>query len=315
MAKDRFANLDLNLLRTFLILSQELNMRKASARLNVSQPAISQALQKLRHHFDDDLFVKVRTGLEPTSFTTELANAVTPVLDDLAIAVNGNSSFSEKSIDQKLFISMNAMVEVSLGGKLFTSLSASAKNADIEFQSWSSSALDKILEGQTLLGIGFHNNDYKGVYSEKIADLTGMMLVRKGHPLSGRVLSPSELDGSSIASLVSKGWNENRTIAAEILNKHGATVSAGFRSELMLPLINVVGKSDMLLGVSNLFPLCDYPNLEPLHIELPTEDTELPVYVHYHLKNRNNPIIHWLVEHIRNEVSKLESDNQSLLRI
>ncbi|GAM76858.1 transcriptional regulators [Vibrio ishigakensis] len=62
MAKDRFANLDLNLLRTFLVLSQELNMRKASVRLNVSQPAISQALQRLRHHFDDELFVKVRSG-------------------------------------------------------------------------------------------------------------------------------------------------------------------------------------------------------------------------------------------------------------
>lgn len=63
MAKDRFANLDLNLLRTFLVLFQELNMRKASVRLNVSQPAISQALQRLRHHFDDELFVKVRSGL------------------------------------------------------------------------------------------------------------------------------------------------------------------------------------------------------------------------------------------------------------
>ncbi|WP_306301651.1 LysR family transcriptional regulator [Vibrio halioticoli] len=44
MAKDRFNTLDLNLLKTFLVLSQELNMRKASERLFVSQPAISQAL-------------------------------------------------------------------------------------------------------------------------------------------------------------------------------------------------------------------------------------------------------------------------------
>lgn len=58
MAKDLFHTLDLNLLKTFMVLMQERNMRKASQRLFVSQPAISQALQKLRNHFDDELFVK-----------------------------------------------------------------------------------------------------------------------------------------------------------------------------------------------------------------------------------------------------------------
>lgn len=66
MNKGLYQSLYLNLLRTFLILSQELNMRKASERLRVSQPAISQALVKLRNHFDDELFVKVPRGLKPT---------------------------------------------------------------------------------------------------------------------------------------------------------------------------------------------------------------------------------------------------------
>lgn len=43
MAKDLFHTLDLNLLKTFMVLMQERNMRKASQRLFVSQPAISQA--------------------------------------------------------------------------------------------------------------------------------------------------------------------------------------------------------------------------------------------------------------------------------
>ncbi len=60
--------MDLNLLRTFLVLSQDLNTRKSSDRLFVSQPAISQALQKLRYHLNDDLFVKVPNGLKPTLF-------------------------------------------------------------------------------------------------------------------------------------------------------------------------------------------------------------------------------------------------------
>ncbi len=55
MAKDLFSTLDLNLLRTFIILHQERNMRRAAERLFVSQPAVSKALQRLRDHFEDEL--------------------------------------------------------------------------------------------------------------------------------------------------------------------------------------------------------------------------------------------------------------------
>ncbi len=99
MAKDLFYSLDLNLLRTFLVLSQELNMRKASQRLHVSQPAISQTLQKLRHHFNDELFVKVPKGLAPTSFAEELTIAIAPHLDGLVSALNTAQPFGPKAID------------------------------------------------------------------------------------------------------------------------------------------------------------------------------------------------------------------------
>ncbi len=96
MAKDLFATLDLNLLRTFLILSQELNMRKASERLFVSQPAISQALQKLRNHFDDELFIKVHHGLKATPFSEELAENIHPYLDGLSSILNKSENFRNK---------------------------------------------------------------------------------------------------------------------------------------------------------------------------------------------------------------------------
>ncbi len=65
MPNDRFSQLDLNLLRTFMILYQEQNMRKAAHRLKVSQPAVSKALQRLREHFGNELFVKTPTGYNP----------------------------------------------------------------------------------------------------------------------------------------------------------------------------------------------------------------------------------------------------------
>ncbi|GEA60431.1 LysR family transcriptional regulator [Vibrio comitans] len=312
MAKERFANLDLNLLRTFLVLTQELNMRKASVRLNISQPAISQALQRLRHHFDDELFVKVRSGLEPTAYATELSNTVTPILDELAVAINGVESFSEKEIDQKLCISMNPVVEAAIGGRLFSSLAHKAPKATLEFQSWTSSAMEKILEGQTLLGVGYSNEDYKGVYSEKLIDLTGMLVAREEHLLAGKKRQVQELEGASIASLVSKGWNENRAIAVDYLKQYGVDVSVGFRSELMLPLIDVVRHSDMLLAATTLFPVSQHQGLVALNIDVAPETIQIPLYAHYHVKNRKNPLIHWLIELIKEELIQQISDNQCL---
>ncbi len=309
MAKDRFANLDLNLLRTFLVLSQELNMRKASVRLNVSQPAISQALQRLRHHFDDELFVKVRSGLEPTTYATELSDTVTPILDELAVAINGVTSFSEQEIDQKLCVSMNPVVEAAIGGRLFSSLIHRAPNATLEFQSWTSSALEKILEGQTLLGVGYLNEDFKGVYCEKLVDITGLLIARKDHPLAGKKRQVQELEGASVASLVSKGWNENKAVIVDYLKQYGVNVSVGFRSELMLPLIDVVRRSDMLLAASTLFPVTEYQGLVALDIDVAPETIQVPIYAHYHIKNRNNPLIHWLVEIIREELVQQISNN------
>lgn len=309
MAKDRFANLDLNLLRTFLVLSQDLNMRKASVRLNISQPAISQALQRLRHHFDDELFVKVRSGLEPTAYATELANAVTPILDELASAVNGVANFSEKEIDQTLHICMNSMLEVSIGGRLFSSLKKQAPKAKLEFQGWGSSAMNKILEGQTLIGIGYENEAFKGVYSEKLLDLVGLIVVREGHPWAGKKLQVKDLEGSSVASLVAKGWNDNRSIAADFLKQHGVNINVGFRSELILPLLDVVRRSDMFLAGTTIFPVSEHQGLVAVDVDVDLEAIKVPIYAHYHVKNRNNPLIKWLVSSIRQELQQQDPDN------
>ncbi len=110
MAKDLFANLDLNLLRTFIILNQERNMRKASERLFVSQPAISKALQRLRDHFDDELFVKTHHGLRATQKATQLAEAIAPILDDLSSAVNHSSKFSPSQLDGVIKIAIFSLL-------------------------------------------------------------------------------------------------------------------------------------------------------------------------------------------------------------
>jgi DNA-binding transcriptional LysR family regulator len=57
---------DLNLLIVFTVLAEERNVTRAAARLFLSQPAVSRALQRLRDMFHDDLLIRTANGYEPT---------------------------------------------------------------------------------------------------------------------------------------------------------------------------------------------------------------------------------------------------------
>src|SRR6201987_2666005 len=57
---------DLNLLIVFTVLAEERNVTRAAARLLLSQPAASRALQRLRDMFHDDLLIRTSNGSEPT---------------------------------------------------------------------------------------------------------------------------------------------------------------------------------------------------------------------------------------------------------
>lgn len=55
----RFKGLDLNLLYPLRVLLEEANVSRAAQRTNMSQPAMSGALARLREYYGDDLLVQV----------------------------------------------------------------------------------------------------------------------------------------------------------------------------------------------------------------------------------------------------------------
>lgn len=75
--------LDLNLLKAFDVLMEEQNVTKAAVRLNVTQPAMSGILNRLRESFDDPLFVRAQRGIVPTDRALALAVPVKRVLHDI----------------------------------------------------------------------------------------------------------------------------------------------------------------------------------------------------------------------------------------
>ncbi|MGF1801210.1 LysR family transcriptional regulator [Vibrio gigantis] len=305
MAKDLFSSLDLNLLRTFLIVYQEKNTRKAAERLFVSQPAVSQALQKLRHHFSDDLFVKVRGGLQPTAFSEQLANNITPYFHGLESALNTSNQFDPKEIDHKITIALSPVVLTCLSGSLFKRIKAQAPNAQLELLSWKPSTQEEIQKGVIDLGVSYAiANASKEVYAKKLIDLTGRIFVRQDHPIKKQEIEPKDMAGFEIASMISPGWNDSYSYAAKMMERYSLEHKVGFRSELIMAIIDVVLHTDMYMPHSNIFPVEKYPDLRAIDVLIEGKRYQMPIHAHIHLKNRNDPMLTWLFSEIQQALTE-----------
>lgn len=101
---------DLNLLPIFDALIREESLTKAAEELGMSQPAVSNALKRLRLSLKDDLFVRTGRGLKPTQRAIELHRLFTPALDVIASGFH-NQDFLPEDFDRTIDITMDAVVE------------------------------------------------------------------------------------------------------------------------------------------------------------------------------------------------------------
>jgi DNA-binding transcriptional LysR family regulator len=74
------SNLDIKTLTIFSTVMRLRNLSQTAVQLELTQPAISQAVTRLRKHFGDALLVRTGRGMEPTPRALELLEAVDAIL-------------------------------------------------------------------------------------------------------------------------------------------------------------------------------------------------------------------------------------------
>lgn len=100
----RLDKLDLNLLVVLDALLDELHVTKAAARLNLSQPATSNALQRLRQHFEDALIVSAGRQLLKTPFALEIEPDVKRLVAQSRSLANRRSHFDPGMAQRRFLI-------------------------------------------------------------------------------------------------------------------------------------------------------------------------------------------------------------------
>jgi len=107
----RYNKLDLNLLVALDALLTECNISRAGERVHLSQPAMSNALSRLRNYFDDELLVSVGRHMERTPRAEMLRDAVRDVLVRIEASVAAQPEFDCRETDRmfNLFVSDYSM--------------------------------------------------------------------------------------------------------------------------------------------------------------------------------------------------------------
>ena len=91
--------IDLNLLRVFDAVLHEKGVTPAAARLGLTQPAVSNALARLRKLLGDALFVRTPRGVDATPFARELAEPVRQALALLESALAHGPGFDPADVE------------------------------------------------------------------------------------------------------------------------------------------------------------------------------------------------------------------------
>ncbi|MBA6389552.1 LysR family transcriptional regulator [Colwellia sp. BRX10-3] len=96
------SKIDLNLLIYLDVLLREKNVTRAAGQLNITQPAMSNGLKRLRTLFNDPILVRTSDGMVPTERARALAPAIRKILLELEEALQGEEEFNELN-SQRVF--------------------------------------------------------------------------------------------------------------------------------------------------------------------------------------------------------------------
>ncbi|PRC91292.1 LysR family transcriptional regulator [Solimicrobium silvestre] len=183
-------NIDLNLLVVFNEIFQEQQISSVAKRLNLSQPAVSNALARLRRTFDDQLFVRTKEGMQPTPFAEQLAEPIRLALNGLTEAMNVHEKFDAANSNRHFNIALTDVAELYFMPKLINHCTLLAPQVRISTER--TARLDLMAEmgaGKIDVAIGAFNEVSEALYQRRLFKQNYVVMMRAEHPLAGEALS------------------------------------------------------------------------------------------------------------------------------
>lgn len=180
------ADLDLHQLQVFDVLMTERSITKAARVLNLTQPALSRTLARMRTYFGDPLFIRVSLRMEPTPKALELADPVKAILERVRALRTEHSRFDHKTSQRTFrFYLLDAGIVIFLP-KLLSYLRAEAPGVRVQAVQCDAQHLDLWMEsGLVDVAIGSFPALATSIRRTPLWTEDYVSVVRNGHPRIG----------------------------------------------------------------------------------------------------------------------------------
>jgi DNA-binding transcriptional LysR family regulator len=272
---------DLNLLRVLDALLRERNVSRAAEHLALSQPAVSNALGRLRDLLDDPLLVRVGRAMQPTPRALELEAPIRAALRQIEESLSEGSRFDPARSRQRFTIALTDYAEMLLMPRLLARLAELAPGIRIDVRHLSPRLPSEALEkGEIDLALGRFEALPPRFVGRRWMSETLQLVARRDHPQLRVGLS---LDGFLRLRHLWVHGGQTRGMVEQWLGEHGLSREIVYTTPNYLQAAHIAAGGELVAVLptrlaryfAGLLPLelFDLPfELGPFHLEVVSLD-------------------------------------------
>lgn len=296
-------SIDLNLLVAFDAMMQERNVTRAGQRVGLSQPSMSHALTRLRHLCGDPLFVRVKTGMEPTPFAQRIAPSVRAGLAIMRAGLEEAVAFDPARSERIFQILLSDIGEVVYLPRLMQHLKKVAPGVGLRILQLPRESYREALEsGDADLAVGFLPGLSAGFYQQRLFSDRHVCLLRSDHPRIGASLSLQSFSDESHIMIEPAGTRYSRaslhssttTLIEQFLEKNGLRRHIALRVPHFTIVPEILAATELLVVIPGTVARLMMPWRHVKMLPLPFEVPEFEVKQFWHERSHQDAGTRWL---------------------
>ncbi|WP_455925597.1 LysR family transcriptional regulator [Pseudomonas putida] len=286
------SKVDLNLFIVFDAIYTEANLTRAGQIVGITQPAVSNALARLRETFNDPLFVRTAQGMVPTPMAQNIIGPVRNALSLLRVSVQESRIFNPLQANKTFRISMTDLTEAVILPPMFQRLRRLAPAVVIEsFLCKRRETTKELAAGRLDFAVDAPLNTDPQVRHVKLMEDQYVCALRKGHPLTKEKIS---LDDYLALTHIHISSRRNGLGYVDLaLGKMGLQRKIALRSQHYLMASQVLQQTDMVMTVPERFARRHDLN----YVTLPVNDVPpVETHLYWHESTDQDPANRWMRE-------------------
>jgi DNA-binding transcriptional LysR family regulator len=303
------AGIDLNLLVVFDALMAERHVTRAGERIGLSQPAVSAALNRLRHLLKDDLFIRRADRMQPTRKAQELAVPLRQALMQIQAALEPQT-FDPATAKCTFKLATNDFAASILLPSLGAKLSLEAPSIDLRLIYADDALGIKLLDEDGIdLAIAPFESPQPHFERQHLLEPGGFLCVmRKGHPLTGKPLTLESF--AAAPQLLISRTGDATGFVDEILAELGLKRRVAFTvpSFLLAPI--VLAQTDYIAVLPRQLVEMFQQMTDLVAYEPPFPQRKFPLGMLWHQRLSKDPGHLWLRNTLREVAAAIESPKE-----